>query len=230
MFRLFKMVINFVISITNNSWKYLKMSYSQEGEDLILVNLFENKEKGFYIDVGAHHPFRFSNTYFFYKKGWRGINIDAMPGSMKLFDKYRRRDINVECGVSDKKEILKYYEFNEPALNGFSKQLSESRENSNGYKIVGCQNICLFPLNTILEKYLPKNQKIDFLTIDIEGFEKDVFRKFDFKKYSPEIVIVEILDGLKDIEKNVIYKLLVSRKYYLFSSTGRTCFFKRKYD
>ena len=60
------------------------LCYSQNGEDLILNRFLENKEKGFFIDVGAHHPIRFSNTYFFYKKGWSGINIDAMPGSMTM--------------------------------------------------------------------------------------------------------------------------------------------------
>jgi len=52
-------------------------SYSQEGEDLILLRIFEKKRIGFYVDVGSHHPFRFSNTYLFYRLGWRGINIDA---------------------------------------------------------------------------------------------------------------------------------------------------------
>lgn len=59
---------------------------------------FRKKKIGFYVDVGAHHPMRFSNTYFFYRMGWSGINIDAMPGSMKEFKKYRRRDINLELG------------------------------------------------------------------------------------------------------------------------------------
>ena len=50
--------------------KYSKKSYAMEGEDVFLDFLFgENKRKGFYIDVGAHHPKKISNTYFFYKKG-----------------------------------------------------------------------------------------------------------------------------------------------------------------
>ncbi len=78
---------------------------------------FENKKTtGFYVDVGAHHPLRFSNTYKFYKRGWHGINIDAMPGSMDLFNRLRHRDINLERAVSDSKQILTYYAFNEPAL------------------------------------------------------------------------------------------------------------------
>ncbi len=66
----------------------------------------------------------------FYKKGWRGINIDAMPGSMKLFNTKRPRDINIEIPISSKEETLTYYQFNEPALNGFSKEISESRDAS----------------------------------------------------------------------------------------------------
>lgn len=62
-------------------------SYSQEGEDMVLNRYFQGKNSGFYVDIGAHHPKRFSNTYFFYKKAWCGINIDAMLGSMDRFKK-----------------------------------------------------------------------------------------------------------------------------------------------
>jgi hypothetical protein len=49
---------------------------------MVLSRLFGPRKSGFFIDIGAHHPFRYSNTYMFYKKGWRGINIDATPGSI----------------------------------------------------------------------------------------------------------------------------------------------------
>lgn len=75
-------------------------TYSQEGEDAILRRLFELTDKGFYIDIGAHHPQRFSNTYFFYLKGWNGINIEPRPGSSQLFNELRPRDINLELGIS----------------------------------------------------------------------------------------------------------------------------------
>ena len=65
---------------------WINYSYSQEGEDMILKESYL-KIKVVFIDVGAHHPKRFSNTYLLYRKGWKGINIDALPGSMKLFNK-----------------------------------------------------------------------------------------------------------------------------------------------
>ena len=120
----------------NNLLKYASLSYSQEGEDMILKRIFNEKKNGFYIDVGAHHPKRFSNTHYFYLKGWRGINIDAMPSSMKLFNKQRPKDINLEIAISDKKEVLTYYGFNESALNSFSKEISNQRDGLNDYKII----------------------------------------------------------------------------------------------
>ena len=83
---------------------YMNPSYSIEGEDRIVrALLWQKHDKGFYVDVGAHHPFRFSNTYLFYTQGWSGINIDATPGSMKAFNKYRPRDINLEVGIGGRK-------------------------------------------------------------------------------------------------------------------------------
>ena len=80
-------------------------SFAQEGEDRVLFSLLfklhggKHIDNGFYVDVGAHHPYYLSNTYIFYRQGWRGLNIDAMPGSMALFEKNRPRDINLESGV-----------------------------------------------------------------------------------------------------------------------------------
>ena len=64
--------------------KYLNCSYSQEGEDMVLARYLEGQKNGFYVDVGAHHPFRFSNTYHFYLKGWHGVNIDPLWGMMNF--------------------------------------------------------------------------------------------------------------------------------------------------
>ena len=53
-----------------------RSQYSRWGEDSFLVDYFKNTSNGRYIDIGSFHPFRGSNTYLLYKKGWSGINID----------------------------------------------------------------------------------------------------------------------------------------------------------
>ena len=55
--------------------------------------------KGFYIDAGAQHPYRFSSTLTLYRRGWKGINIEPTPDAMSLFKIFRRRDINLNVGV-----------------------------------------------------------------------------------------------------------------------------------
>jgi hypothetical protein len=128
-------------------------SFSQEGEDLILNRFLNNQIKGFYVDIGAHHPVRFSNTNLFYKRDWRGVNIDAMPGSMKLFSLFRRHDTNIECGVAAKSSFLTYYRFNESALNTFDANEDRKKDKA-PYKLIGVSDIRVERLDVLLTRYL----------------------------------------------------------------------------
>ena len=221
----------YVIRLKNSIFDgYAIKSYSQEGEDMILRIIFgeEKKTTGFYIDVGAYHPMRFSNTYYFYKRGWRGINIDAMPGSMKLFKKIRTRDINLEIAISDKKEeVLTYYMFNDPTLNGFSEKLSQEREEKRKCKIIDRIKMRTSTLAEILDIHLPKNTEIDFLSVDVEGLDSQVLKSNNWNKYKPKVVLVESLNfSFDNLDDSKICKFLVNKNYHLFAKTVRTLFFK----
>lgn len=195
-------------------------SFAKEGEDIILSNIFRKQEGGFYVDVGAHHPKQFSNTYAFYQKGWRGINIDAMPDSMGLFNKLRHRDINIEKAISDQKETLTYYMFNVPALNSFSKELSVERNGVENYRIISERKIETSTLEEILDTYLPIGQKIDFLTIDVEGLDYKVLRSNNWEKYRPKVILIEA--GQLTCEEALadeISNYLKAKGYYLIAKT-----------
>ena len=225
-----KSAIEKLAKVKNNYFdSYALKSYSQEGEDMILMRLFENQKMGFYVDVGAHHPKRFSNTYFFYKLGWKGINVDAMPGSMTAFNRIRPRDINIEKPVSNKKQLLTYYAFNEPALNGFSKELSEERDGKGSYFVKFTKDIETSTLEEILDDNLPKVQSIDFLSIDVEGLDFNVLRSTNLEKYHPKVILVEILNSsLADIQISKIYQFLTDAGYELYAKTVNTVIFKHK--
>jgi FkbM family methyltransferase len=219
-----------LIDTYNNLFNgYAKDSYSQEGEDMILKRIFDKKKEGFFIDVGAYHPKKYSNTFYFYKLGWRGINIDAMPGSMKKFEKIRSRDINLEIPISSKKQTLVYYAFNEPALNSFNKELSYERNGKDGYRIIFEKEIETSTLSEILDKYLPSALKeIDFISIDVETLDYDVLISNNWGKYRPLIVLIEDLDfKIQDLSTSKIYNFLKQYKYDFFAKTMNTHFFKR---
>jgi len=208
--------------------KFATSAYSQEGEDMILRRIFNDKKSGFFVDVGAFHPSRFSNTYYFYKQGWRGINIDAMPDSMDKFNKQRSRDINVEVPIASKKQTLKYFAFNEPALNTFSGELAKERDGKDGYKVLFEKDIETYTLAEVLDKYMPKDVKeIDFFSIDVESLDYDVLISNDWNKYKPKIILIEDLKfDISNLSKSDIVTFLAEKDYKFLAKTVNTLFFK----
>ncbi|MVT10614.1 FkbM family methyltransferase [Chitinophaga tropicalis] len=207
--------------------RYLAPAYSSEGEDLILKRIFDNKTNGVYVDVGAHHPFRVSNTYLFYKMKWKGINIDPMPGSKAMFDKYRPQDVNLEMGVSAVRQQLTYHIFNEPALNTFSSDKVTEYTQDPKYKVIRQQKIETWPLADILDHYLPAGITIDFLTIDAEGLDMDVLRSNNWQKYRPTYILVESNPFLlADMNNCELGRFMQEAGYAVFAKTYYTYFFK----
>lgn len=210
-------------------YRYYRTSYAQEGEDLLLERIFESMKTGYYVDIGAYHPKRYSNTFLFCKKGWRGINIDARPDSMITFKKERPRDINLELGVSKKKQTLTYYMYNEPAFNGFNKRFSDSNVDEIDFKSIGKKQIETLPLHAILDDHLPSGQEISFLSVDAEGLDLEVLESNDWIKYKPIVVLVEMLNVSADaVTETEIHSFLVSQGYYFFYKSPNTVFYKDK--
>lgn len=208
--------------------RFHKKSYAQFGEDMILDQLFPENYKGFFVDVGAHRPTQCSNTYFFYKKGWRGINIDAMPGSMKLFNVVRPGDINIEEAVSDAKQKLTYYSFNRPLQNGFFSNDSLTPKDE-GLKIIEKREIITARLDEILKRHLKRNQLIDFLSIDVEGLDFSVLKSNDWTLYKPAVILIEILDfSLEKLDEYQIFHYLKGHGYSFYSRTVHTLIFVHK--
>ena len=199
-------------------------SYSQEGEDMILRRIFEEKlrEKrpGFYVDVGAHHPKRFSNTYFFYRLAWSGINIDAMPDSMCEFRRLRPRDINLEAAFAKEPGELTYYAFDEPALNTLDVRMAQFHKDQGACRLLEERRIVTKTLGEILRRYLPAAKKVDFMSIDVEGMDLEVLQSNDWTLCRPECIISESLgSSLEDLDQNLICTFLRGQGYQPFAKT-----------
>jgi FkbM family methyltransferase len=209
--------------------KFVNLSYSQEGEDLFLKRFFADKKEGFFIDVGAHHPKRFSNTYIFYQKGWRGINIDAMPNSMKAFDEIRKEDINLEIGISSEtNQELTYHILSEPALNTFSEEIVAGHLSMAKVVVKEKIKIPVQTLKQVLDIHLLQDQKIDFMSVDVEGLDLNVLQSNDWETYRPTILVVESL-GMFDVEvclQSELVLFLKSVRYKLIAKTVNDLFFQ----
>lgn len=207
-----------------------KRSYSQSGEDVVVDAILNRKKSGYYIDIGAYHPKVFSNTYMFYKRGWRGICVDANPTLGWMYKLVRPRDVFVNCGIADipvrlaqkscsdptalrlrgplprdfvsmsAPSYLEYFVFDEEAANTFSVKQKEENVKA-GRKLLKMIPVPLMDINELLEKHVPKGKIIDLLSIDVEGMDGELLMSMNWKKYRPKVVIVEDKEVRKFLEK-----------------------------
>ena len=199
-----------------------KKSYAMDNEDSVILEYFKDKRNGFYVDVGCYHPIHRNNTYLLHKKNWNGINIDTSQLSIDLFDYMRPKDLNYNCAVSNKNEIIKLF---------YQKELSQlsTIEKDQAKKVfqgnIREKNIQAFTLDEILSRDKYKNNKIDFLDVDVEGADLKVLEGLSFNKFQPELVCVEI--HKKKIKESDIYNFLTNKNYELLWSGVFSHIFKR---
>src|SRR5262245_20792552 len=100
------------------------VSYAQNAEDVLLDRLCPRGLKGFYIDVGAHHPVQGSLTKHFYDQGWRGVNVEPASEPMAELVAARPRDVNLAVGLSDQVGTLTLYEAPGTGCSTFSPEVA----------------------------------------------------------------------------------------------------------
>ena len=204
---------------------FVKLSYAQEGEDLILERIFGVRSDGFYVDVGAHHPKRFSNTYLFYLKKWSGVNIDATPGSMEAFRQTRPRDRNIETAISLQRAPLTFNVYNDPALN--STLCAERRDlGRTQYRVVRQVTVTTSLLAEVLTQAVPPGRTIDFLTVDVEGMDLEVLQSNDWQRFRPTYVLAEEWRSQgNELESGQLVNYMNSKGYESYCRTMNTIFF-----
>ena len=193
-----------------------------DNEDLAVIDYFKDKKNGFYVDVGCYHPTHRNNTYLLHKKNWSGVNIDTSEFSIDLFNHMRPKDLNYNCAISNKNEIIKlFYQKELSQLSTTERDQAETVFQGN----IKEKEVQAFTLDEILDRDKFKDIKIDFLDIDVEGADLKVLEGLSFDRFKPELVCVEI--HTKEIKQSDIYKFLINKNYELLWSGVFSHIFKR---
>jgi hypothetical protein len=117
--------------------------------------------------------------------------------------------------------------FNEPAVNTFSEELCAARKKVSGLKFLGSLRVGVEPLATILDNASAPTE-IDFMDIDVEGYDMEVLKSNNWDHYRPKVLLVEQQFGpntvLEDLE---IVRFLKGKDYTMIAMTFSTFFFGR---
>lgn len=165
------------------------ISYAQNAEDVVLDRIFKGQESGFYIDVGACHPVEDSVTLLFSERGWHGINIEPDAKLHALLVESRPNDVNLCMAIGRQRGRA---DFHPTGTRGHGTMNADfaARRSKDGPS----RRVPLVPLSDIVDCYGPDDGQIDFLKIDVEGWEADVVASVDWARHRPLVVVVEAVD------------------------------------
>ena len=209
------------LNLCSRKYKYKKISYSLNAVDLIIDYIFKNKNNGFYLDVGSQHPISNNNTYLLFKRGWSGINIDLDKKNIDLFNTARPNDKNLNLAISsDVAEKNLYFYHDKSPINTLDKVVSDFQAAT----VKEIKTIKTTTLDITLQS-LKLNNKIDYMNLDVEGHEMEIFKAFDLSLYKPSVISVEFLDlnmkylefknnDLQRIVNSDLYKHLLNNNYH----------------
>ena len=164
------------------------ISYAQNFEDVILNRVFGAQTSGFYIDIGAQHPENDSVTKAFYARGWRGINIEPVQQYYELLQQARKRDLNLNFAIGKAESTLEFYELEGTGLSTFDRQTALEIADKDDYKIIS-DRVPVKTLADVCQQYV--TEQIDFLKIDVEGWEENVILGHDWEQFRPIVVLLE---------------------------------------
>jgi FkbM family methyltransferase len=186
---------------------------------------------GIMVEVGAGPPEVFSTSKYFRDNGWRCICIEPNPKFVKQHIDHGNEIYPFACSDTERTQNFQIVTtglcdfscdgMSYSALKIKEEYLIDYKTSRDSLNIENIQ-VEVKKLNTILEDL--KIDKIDFLSIDTEGWELEVMRGFNPKKFNPKIILLENVLHLNSYEEymnGIEYKLDKVLKYnYIFRNKG----------
>lgn len=193
-----------------------KLHYSQFGEDITAANLLRNVKSGFYVDIGAHHPLRHSNTALFHIWGWRGVTVEPMRQGFRAFRRYRPHAINVRAAIHNDEDSVTLFKFRGGLSNTTMQERVKGLRKSKD--VVGEEVVPALSLNDVFERHVPDGVRVNYLSVDIEGYDIEAMLAFDLARYRPDVVCLELYrPDMLALGENVAVKYMSEHGYQLYA-------------
>ena len=191
---LWNIYLNFRLMCSNVNF------YGQNLEDSILIQYLPETD-GSYVDVGAGWPIRGSNSYYFYKKGWRGVTIDPIKQNMFLQKLFRPRDKQIEALLGDAPGNIDFYIFEPYEYSTSDFKVAQAILSENKVELKCIKRLEIKRLDSF--KLFAKPSDPTLLSIDVEGKDLEVLTSNDWKNYLPRVICIETWSDHFEDEKKI---------------------------
>lgn len=191
-------------------------TFSQHGEDVLLNSYFAGRSPVFYVDIGASHPFRLSNTYLLYRKGWRGITVEPIPYLGSLHRKWRPEDELLQYCIGPTSGTLTFYEMFPSVLSTLDPGTARNYVAEGKAKVIKEYPVEVVTLEALVRRYV-KDRRIDFMSIDMEGLDSETLRTFPLDVTRPDTICVE---ANEERDRSDIREFFAENDYRILSELG----------
>jgi FkbM family methyltransferase len=198
-------------------------TFSQHGEDRFVLDYFKGRPPGCYVDVGASHPFRISNTYLLYLNGWRGITVEPMPHLSQKHRQYRPDDRHFNVGAGSHEGAMTLYNLTPGVLTTFDKEVATDHLNNGRAVLSSLLEIRIRTISSLCTEAQVNN--IEFLDVDCEGYDLRVLEGINWAVNRPKLVCVETGGIVRPAESD-IHKLMSEAGYKVLTGLGYNTFFE----
>jgi len=191
----FLVLIKRYLMAAKDAWLPQKQSYSQYGEDIYVEELLCGIKQGscIYIDVGANQPSQISNTYLFYRKGFRGILIEPNRELSKLCRRFREDDAFLCVGAAESAGVAEFKVGESSVTAGFSGDV----------KVKHTSWVPLLPVDKIWE-VVGKRTPVFLFSIDTEGFDLNVLLGAKETLQHAACVVIEAKEDYREIAELLV--------------------------
>ena len=203
-----------VVAVANYRWFLhhgfaMEMnSYSQSGEDLLLWEYFGARTNGFFLEAGANHPTKLNQTWLFELHGWKGILVEPLAKNCALLRQHRPGSRVFQCALGAPEQRGRAQikvAGGDDALSGLVVD--------DDVIVERMEEVEVRTLDEVLAE--AGNPKLDFMSLDVEGFELQVLRGFDLTRHRPAVILIE--DHLENL---LVHRHLVQHGYRVVKRTG----------
>ncbi len=196
-------------------------SWSQSGEDRIAAFVLEQLgvTRPLYLDLGAHHPTRLSNTYLFYRLGARGVLVEANPALHEQLRRKRPKDTCLNMAVATEDGSVSLHVMDASTLSTTSQQDAQSYRD-HGHEILRTVEVPALTPASLLARHLPRTP--DLVSLDVEGLDLEIVRAWPFDSHRPTVFVIETLEYTRDHDERKLTEIgdaMADRGYLAYADT-----------